>query len=177
MSMTENQQEIKPSEEPHQESEIQTLQEEIAKLKDQALRAYAEAENAKKRSEKEISDTKKYAVSSMVKDLINVAEALHHATDQINAEQRQLEAVEKIVQGIELTKKELMGVLNKNLVRRIMPALGEPFDHNYHQAISQIADDSLSKNAIVKVIQAGYAIDDRLIKPALVLVSSGPAQT
>lgn len=155
------------------QEQLQKAQEEIAKLHDQFLRAHAEIENTKRRSDREIAETRKYAVSTLVKDLINVAESLHHATDHITEEHKKLEPVVKIIEGIELTKKELMSVLAKNLVRRIMPVPGEPFDHNYHEAISQIADDALPKNSIVKVIQAGYIIDDRLIKPALVLVSSG----
>lgn len=174
---TQEEQKPQRSEESTLQEQLIKAQEEIAKLKDQALRAYADAENAKKQSEKEISNTKKYAVSSIVKDLINVSEALYHATDHVSEEHKKIEAVDGILQGIELTKKELMAVLSKYLVKRIMPSIGEPFDHNYHQALSQIADDKLPKNSIIKVIQAGYAIDDRLLKPALVVVSAGPAQT
>ena len=164
-----------PNEASSLEEQLKKAQEEAAAFKDQFLRAHAETENTKRRLEREIAETRKYAVSGLVKDLINVVEALHHATDHITEEHKKLEPVQKIIEGLELTKKELMSVLSKNWVKRIAPIPGEPFDHNYHQAISQVADDSLPKNSIVKVIQAGYAIDDRLIKPAMVMVSSGPA--
>lgn len=184
MNKKSNESEHTQEEQGPQEQEITGLQEqlikaqeEIAKLKDQTLRAYADAENAKKQYEKEISNTKKYAISSIVKDLISVSEALYHATDHVSEEHKTIETVDGILQGIELTKKELMTVLSKHLVKRIMPSCGEAFNHNYHQALSQIADDKLPKNSIIKVIQAGYAIDDRLLKPALVVVSAGPAQT
>jgi molecular chaperone GrpE len=157
-------------------AQLQKAQDEVVKTQDQTLRALAEAENLKRRYEKELQDTRKYAVSSLVKELINVAEVLYQSTEQITDEQKQAPAVLKIIEGIELTRKELMNVLLKHGVRRIAPACGDTFDHNYHQAISQIPDASYPKNTIIKVIQAGYALEDRLIKPALVIVSSGASQ-
>jgi molecular chaperone GrpE len=156
--------------------QLQKAQDEVAKTRDQTLRALAEMENLKRRYEKELQDARKYAVSSLVKELINVAEVLHHSTDQITDEQKQSPTVLKIIEGIELTRKELMTILLKHGVRRIAPACGDTFDHNYHQAISQAPDANYPKNTILKVIQAGYAIEDRLLKPALVIVSSGEAQ-
>ena len=155
------------------EEELKRLQKEVANLKDQCLRAYAETENLRKRSERELHEARKFSISGVIKDLVNVIESLYRSTEHINDEDQKNEKIKKIVQGIELTRKELMSVLSKNNVKRIEPKPGDVFDHNFHQALSHSPDNKYPKNTIVKVIQAGYLIEDRLIKPALVLVSAG----
>ena len=158
------------------QDDLRKSQDEAENLKDQCLRAYAETENIRRRSEKEIQETRRFAVSGIIEDLINVIESLYRSTEHINEEDKQQEQVRKIVEGIELTRKELLAVLSKNNVQRIEPKPGNAFDHNLHQALSQTPDNNHPKNTIIKVIQAGYLIEDRLIKPALVIVSSGEAE-
>ena len=155
------------------EKELKRLQEEVANLKDQYLRAYAETENLRKRSDRELHEVRKFSISGVVKDLVNVIESLYRSTEHINEEDQKNEKIKKIVEGIELIRKELMSVLSKNNVKRIEPKPGDIFDHNFHQALSHSPDNNYPKNAIVKVIQAGYLIENRLITPALVLVSAG----
>jgi len=155
------------------EQELEGLKKEIQDLKDQCLRAYAETENIRKRSDREIQEARKYSISGVVEDLVNVVESLYRSTEHIDAEDKKNEKIKKIAEGIELTRKELMGVLIKHHVKRIEPKLGDVFDHNFHEALSQAPDAKHPKNAIINVIQAGYMIEDRLIKPALVIISSG----
>lgn len=153
--------------------ELRELQQQVKELKDQCLRAYAETENLRKRSDRELVEARKFSISSVVQDLVNVIESLYQSTDHISEEDKKNEKVKKIVEGIELTRKELMTVLSKYKVKRIQPELGDVFDHNFHQALSQSPDDNYPKNTVIKVIRAGYLIEDRLVKPALVMVSAG----
>ena len=155
------------------DQEVVELKKQVAEFKDQCLRAYAETENLRKRSEKEVSEARKFSISKVVEDLINVIESLYQSTEHISEEDKKNENVKKIVEGIELTRKELMTVLSKYQVKRLEPKLGDMFDHNFHQALSQAPDNKYPKNAITKVIRAGYLIEERLIKPALVMVSAG----
>jgi molecular chaperone GrpE len=162
--------------------EVQKLREDLKKsegqieeLKEQALRAYAEGENIRRRADKELIESRKFAVTSVVKDLTNVIESLYRSTEHVTEEDKKNDKLDKIVQGIELTRNELMTILSKNNVKRVEPKVGDVFDHNLHQALSQVQDNDHPKNAVLKVIQAGYLIEDRLIKPALVIVSAGPA--
>jgi molecular chaperone GrpE len=162
--------------------EVQKLREDLKKsegqieeLKEQALRAYAESENIRRRADKELVEARKFAVTSVVKDLTNVIESLYRSTEHVNEEDRKNDKLNKMIEGVELTRNELMAILAKNNVKRVEPKVGDAFDHNVHQALSQVQDNDHPKNAILKVIQAGYLIEDRLIKPALVIVSAGPA--
>ena len=153
--------------------ELKAAKEEVATVKDQYVRAYAEIENVKRRSYKDIAESRKFAVTAIVKDLVDVIESLYRSTEHVSEEDKKNDTIAKIVEGIELTRNELMTVLSKNNVKRVDPKVGDLFDHNFHQALSYVNDTNYPKNAIVKVIQAGYLIEDRLIKPALVLVSAG----
>ena len=160
----------------HQEAleaqhKLRQLEEQVAVLKDHSLRALADTENARKRHEKELEDLKKFAVSNFSKDLINVLENLYRSTEYIKEEDKANENVKKIFDGVELTKEELVKVFNKYGITRISPKVGEAFDHHFHQAVSQVSDPKLEINTVAQVIQAGYVLYDRLIRPALVVVS------
>lgn len=144
--------------------EAAKLREENAKLKDQALRAMAEAENIRKRAEREVEDASKYAVTSFARDLISVLETLHRAESLLpEGEQRE---------GITLTRKELEKSFEKQGIQRMDPA-GQKFDHNFHQAVAQVEDANTEAGTILQVLQAGYVIKDRLLRPAIVTVSKG----
>jgi molecular chaperone GrpE len=153
--------------------EVKKSQDEAKDLKDQCLRLLAENENIRRRSEREVSESRKFAVTSIVKDLVNVAESLYRSTEHISQEDKKNDKVNKIVEGIELTRNELVAILTRNNVKRVEPQIGDVFDHNLHQALSQVQDKNHPKNSIIQVIQAGYLIEGRLIKPALVVVSAG----
>ena len=147
---------------PMPEEELLRLREENAKLKDQALRAMAEAENIRKRTEREIEDNTKYAVTGMARDLIAVLENLHRAEANLpEGEQRE---------GVTLIRKELEKIFEKNGIRRIEPK-GEKFDHNFHQAVTQVENKEVEAGTVMQVLQAGYVIRDRLLRPAIVVVS------
>src|ERR1041385_7147793 len=117
---------------------IVELEAEVGKLKDQALRAMAEAENTRRRAQREIEDNNKYAVSNFARDMLPVADNLRRALDGIPAEVRAAdERLEKFAAGVELTERELRQVLERYQIKRVDP-LGQPFDHNLHQAVMQV---------------------------------------
>lgn len=147
------------------------LEEEIKSLKDLILREKAENQNLRKRHEKELEDNHKYAIANFARDLIEVQENMYRAID--NLPKNEIETnptLKSILEGIELTKNTLGNVFEKYGITRIYP-LEQPFDHNYHQAIVQVPDANKPEGTIVQVIQAGYVIKDRLLRPALVAVT------
>ena len=146
---------------------------ETGAMKDQALRALAEAENVRRRSERELADMSKYAVTSFARDLVSVLENLQRATGSIPPELKDAQpAVANLAVGVEMTQKELLGVFGKHGIARIDP-LGQKFDHNLHQAVAQIDTPDAEAGTVVQVLQAGYTIHDRLLRPAMVGVASG----
>lgn len=150
---------------------VEELEKENKELKDASLRAMAEADNIKKRKEKEVQEIRKYALSGFVENLIPIIENLYRSTEHVTDENKKNEIITKITEGIEMTQDEFLKLLEKQGVKRVMPSSGDNFDHNFHQAISTINNGG-KPNSIDKVIQAGYLINDRLIRPALVVVNS-----
>ena len=146
---------------------IEELNAELAKAKDSALRAAAESENVRRRAAKEVEDANKYGVSSFAKDLLSVAENLARAIETVPANART---------GIDLTLKELLAIFERRGIKRIDPSPGEKFDHNYHQAMVQLDDPKFEPGAIIQVMQAGYVMHDRLLRPALVSVCKAQPQ-
>lgn len=148
---------------------------ELAAMKDQALRALAEAENTRRRSERELADMSKYAVTGFARDLVGVLENLQRALDSIPDALRESQpAVANLAVGVEMTLKELLGVFAKQGIQRIDP-MGEKFDHNVHQAVAQIESPGAEAGTVVQVLQAGYLIHDRLLRPAMVGVAAVPS--
>ncbi len=144
----------------------------LAAMKDQALRALAEVENTRRRSERELADMSKYAVTNFAKDLVNVLENLQRATDAIPPELRANQpAVASLATGVEMTLKELLTTFERYGIVRIDP-MGQKFDHNYHQAVAQIDTPGAEAGTVVQVLQAGYTIHDRLLRPAMVAVAT-----
>ncbi len=145
---------------------------EIAALKDQALRALAEVENTRRRGERELADMSKYAVTGFARDLVSVLENLQRALDSIPADLKASQpAVANLAVGIEMTLKELLGVFARQGIQRLDP-MGQKFDHNFHQAVAQIDTPDVAAGTVVQVLQAGYVIHDRLLRPAMVGVAS-----
>lgn len=146
-------------------------QEEIAKLKDQLFRAVAETENIRKRSERDMQDARKYAVTSFARDMVGVMENLQLALLNIPAEARQAdEKLNTLAEGVEMTANELNRAFQSHGIMRLSP-LGEKFDHNFHQAVAQLEDATKEPGTITQVLQAGYIIHDRLLRPAMVTVA------
>jgi molecular chaperone GrpE len=149
---------------------------ELAAMKDQALRALAESENTRRRAERELADMSKYAVTGFARDLVSVLENLQRATDSIPAELKESQpAVANLATGVEMTLKELLGVFQRQGIERIDP-MGQKFDHNFHQAIAQVDAPDAPAGTVVQVLQAGYKIHDRLLRPAMVGVAAGAPQ-
>lgn len=149
--------------------------EEIAQLKEQLLRIAAEAENSRKRNAKQVEDASKFAVNKFAQDLIEVLENLYMATDSIpNEDLERNSSLLSIFKGIEMTKATLLKVFEKYGLKRIMPELGDNFDHNYHEAVSHMEHNELPANSVTNVMRAGYSLHDRLIKPAMVVVAKTP---
>lgn len=144
-------------------------------LKDQLLRALAEAENARRRARKDVEEARAYAISRFAQDLLGVADNLGRALESIPAERRAGdEAVKAIADGIEMTARELDSVLGRHGIARIDP-LGETFDYNLHQALFETANTDAPDGTVVQVAQVGYRIGDRLLRAAMVGVAKGGA--
>ncbi len=149
-----------------------SLEQENLLLKDQLLRAMAETENVRKRAQREVEDANKYAVTSFARDMVNVMENLHRATQSIPASARESEGVKAVVEGVDLTLRELEQIFNRFHIKRLMPQ-GEKFDHNQHQAVAQIESADVPEGHVAQVLQAGYVLHERLLRPAIVAVSKG----
>jgi len=153
---------------------VAELEAELAKAKDQALRAMAEAENARRRAQRELEERSQFALASFARDLLSAPDNLRRALDTLPGELRkQDERFESFAAGVELTERELVSVLERHGIKRI-EAHGKPFDHNLHQAIAQIESDQPS-GVVAQVVQQGYTINGRLLRPAMVAVSKGSA--
>jgi molecular chaperone GrpE len=156
---------------------LEAKESELAAMKDQALRALAEAENTRRRAERELADMSKYAVTGFARDLVGVIENLQRAVDSIPPDLKESQpAVANLAVGVEMTLSELLGIFNRQGIKRIDP-MGQKFDHNFHQAVAQIETPDAEAGTVVQVLQAGYVIHDRLLRPAMVGVAaaSSPA--
>jgi molecular chaperone GrpE len=157
--------------------EAATLAKENAELKDRVLRTLAEMENLRRRTEREVADSRVYAITSFARDLVGVADNIQRALDAVRDSGVTLEGPAKaLVDGVELTERELLKVLEKNGVKKFDPK-GEKFDPNLHQAMFEVPDARVPSGSVVQVIQPGYAIGDRVLRPALVGVSKGGPKT
>jgi molecular chaperone GrpE len=146
---------------------------EAAQMKDQALRAMAEAENTRKRAVRDRDDAQKYGVTNFAREMLTVADNLRRALEAIPAETLQSDEVLKtLYDGVAATERQLEAALGKQQIQRIWPE-GERFDSNFHQAMFEVPDSGKPAGTVVQVLQAGYKIHDRLLRPALVGVAKG----
>lgn len=150
------------------------LVDEAAEMKDRLLRTLADMENLRKRTEREVADARQYGIASFARDVLGVADNFRRALDAIGPEVRAGAdaAVVSFIEGVELTEKELLKALEKNGIRKIEP-LGEKFDPNLHQAMYEVPDPSVPSGSVVQVIQPGYVIGERILRPAMVAVAKG----
>ena len=144
-------------------------------FKDKLLRALAEMENLRKRTEREVADARVYGVTSFARDVLQVADNMHRALDAIGDELRETadSKVSALLEGIDLTERELTKVLEKHGVKMFSP-LGEKFDPNFHQAMYEVPDPTATPGTVVQVIQAGYLIGERVLRPAMVAIAKAP---
>lgn len=149
--------------------EIITLKDQIEALQDKLLRAAAESENTRKRFEKMIEEIRDYSIIDFAKDLLSVMDNLSRALEykpQDNDSQ-----MAGIIAGVDMTKTELDSVFKKYGLETIQPTAGEKFDYNLHHAISQVVTDEYEQDSIVSIMQVGYKLKNRLLRPAIVTVS------
>ena len=152
--------------------------EEVAKLKEQMMRLAADLENTRRRSEKEKADAGRYAIANFARDLLGVADNFERALQVAGqeGEAAQNEAMSSLIAGLKMTEKELLNVLERHGVKRLDPT-GQKFDPNLHQAVAQVPSDSVPSGHVVNVAQSGFTIKERVLRAAMVMVSSGPGAT
>jgi molecular chaperone GrpE len=149
-----------------------------AEFKDRLLRTLAEMENLRKRTEREVADSRQYGVANFARDLLVVADNTRRALETLTPEMRAgaQAGVKAFIDGVELTERELLKALEKNGVRQFTPQ-GEKFDPNLHQAIFEVPDATVPAGSVAQVVQPGYMIGERVLRPALVGVSKGGPRT
>jgi molecular chaperone GrpE len=162
-----------PENEPAEPVEltIARLEAEADHWKDQAMRAVAEAENTRRRAEREMNDARAYAIQRFARDLLGVADNLERAllaapTDAADP------ALKNLALGIEMTEKELLGAFERNGLKRLAPARGEKFDPHLHQAMMEQPSDDVAPGGVIQVLQAGYELFGRIVRPAMVVVAA-----
>jgi molecular chaperone GrpE len=155
-------------------SEVETLQTENASLKDRLLRTLAEMENLRRRTEREVADAKIYGVTSFARDMLSVADNLRRGLDSLPAEARESAdaAAKSLVEGVEVTERDFLSRLTRHGVKKLEPQ-GERFDPNLHEALFEVPDESVPAGTVVQVVESGYTIGDRVLRPAKVGVSKG----
>jgi molecular chaperone GrpE len=150
------------------------LDRELADTKDRLLRTLAEMENMRKRTEREVADARVYGITSFARDILGVADNMHRALHALDEELRAKadSGMKALLDGVELTERELLNALEKHGVKRIEPQ-GQKFDPHRHQAMYEIEDLSVPAGTVVQVVQAGYLLGERVLRPAMVAVSKG----
>lgn len=150
------------------------LVKENEELKDRALRLAAEMENLRRRTARDVQDAKSYAIANFARDMLQVADNLDRALAAVPAEAREGDdaGFKALVEGVELTGRSMMGSLERHGVKKLDPA-GERFDPNFHQAMFEVPDPSTPSGTVVQVVQTGYSIGERVLRPAMVGVAKG----
>jgi molecular chaperone GrpE len=150
------------------------LAKENEELKDRALRLAAEMENLRRRTQREVTDAKSYAVANFARDMLSVSDNMRRALDAIPAEAKASDdaGFKSLIDGVEMTERDMLGALERHGVKRLAPE-GERFDPNFHQAMFEIPNPDVPNNTVLQVVQTGYVIGERVLRPAMVGVSKG----
>ena len=153
---------------------VEVLTKEVAEARDKTLRTLAEMENLRQRTRKEVADAKTYGITGFARDVLDIADNLQRALDAVPAEAKANAdpGLKALIEGVELTERSLLNALEKNGVKKFDPS-GEKFDPNFQQAMYEVPDTSVPSGTVVQVVQAGYMIGERILRPALVGVSKG----
>ena len=147
-------------------------EEEIKELKDQILRTAAEMENLRRRTQKDVADARDFSISKFARDMLGVADNLRRALEHVPGEEKENAGLKTLAEGVEMTERELLSALEKNGVSKIDPA-GEKFDPNFHQAMFEVPNPEVPNNTVAQVVQVGYVIGSRVLRPAMVGVAKG----
>ncbi|HVN02241.1 MAG TPA: nucleotide exchange factor GrpE [Caulobacteraceae bacterium] len=151
--------------------DVETLRAEIDALKDQVLRVAADAENTKRRAERDANDARAYAIQKFARDLLGVADNLQRAMQHAPRDAAD-PLVKNLAIGLEMTEKELMGAFERNGLKKIDPVRGAKFDPHQHQAMQEQPASDVGAGAVLQVIQPGYELFGRLVRPAMVIVAA-----
>lgn len=163
-----------PKDQPDPTEELRA---EIADLKDRLLRAAAEMENMRRRFEREMSDARQYAVTGFAREVLSIGDNLGRALGAVPENARkESEAMAALLEGVEMTERELLRVLDKHNVKRLEPH-GEKFDPHFHQAMFEVEHDEAPHGTVVQVVQPGYSIGERVLRPAMVGVAKAKKKT
>ena len=153
------------------------LEAEIADLKERLLRALADAENTRRRAARDIEDARKYAITGFARDLLEVADNLGRALQTIPDQARgDIGFIKNLAEGIGMTEKSLLGAFERHRIAKVEPRPGDRFDHNLHQAMFEVETADQPPGTVAQVLQAGYVIEDRLLRPAMVGVAKARPQ-
>ena len=160
-----------------EEGSVEALTKEAAEARDKMLRTLAEMENLRKRTAKEVADARSYGITGFARDILDIADNLQRALDAVPAEMKATAdpALKAFIEGVELTERSLLNTLEKNGVKKFDPS-GEKFNPNFQQAMYEVPDTSVPSGTVVQVVQAGFMIGERVLRPALVGVSKGGAK-
>jgi molecular chaperone GrpE len=150
------------------------LEAEKAELKDRLLRSLADLENLRKRSEKDVADARVYAVTRFARDLLDVVDNMRRALDSVPADAAAAAdgPFKALIEGVQLTERDFLKKLAAHGVRKLEP-VGEKFDPNFHQAMFEVPDETRPSGTVTQVVQPGYALNDRVLRPAMVGISKG----
>jgi molecular chaperone GrpE len=157
------------------EARVAALEADLAAHKDRLLRALAETENTRRRAQREREDASKYAITGFAKELLSAADNLRRALESLPESEVRDERTRSLLAGVAATERELLSVFERHGIRRIDPQ-GEQFDHNFHQAIFEAERADQPVGTIVEVLQPGYVLHDRLLRPAMVGVAKPPVK-
>ena len=154
-----------------EQQRIAELESQIADLRDQALRAMAEAENVRKRMQREMEDSTKFAVTKFARDMLSVADNLGRALQALPADRDNLDpAVKSVIEGVEATERELQAIFERNGIKKIEP-VGQPFNPEYHQAVMEVPTNEHPPGTVALMMMPGYLLKERLLRPAMVGVA------
>jgi molecular chaperone GrpE len=157
---------------------IDVLKAENSELRDRFLRLAAEMDNLRRRTDRDIKDAKSYSVSGFARDMLAVSDNLRRALDAVPADQRAAAdaTLTTLLEGVEMTERAMLSALERHGVKKI-DAEGEKFDPNFHQAMFEVPNQTVPNNTVIQVVQAGFTIGDRVLRPAMVGVAKGGPKT
>lgn len=165
---------LDPDGEPSEEDVLLRLAAENEELKDRALRLAAEMENLRRRTQRDVADAKTYAIAAFARDMLSVSDNLQRALEAIPQEAKDSDdaGFKALIDGVEMTERDMLTTLERHGVRKLAPE-GEKFDPNFHQAMFEVPNPDVPNNTVVQVVQAGFAIGERVLRPAMVGVAKG----
>jgi molecular chaperone GrpE len=159
-----------------QSPDIATLEGRIAELTDRLLRAHADMENLRKRTERDKEETAKYAITKFAREVLSIGDNLQRAIAAVPPGAADADpALKVLVDGVSLTEREFLNILERNGVKRILPE-GQPFNPHQHQAMIEVENREVAPGTVVQVYQPGYVLEDRVLRPAMVVVAKGGAK-